>query len=49
MNSNQLKAFEKKIASLFNNAKIRSPIHLYSNNEKILIKIFKKIKFTFNC
>ncbi len=44
MNSNQLKAFEEKIASLFNNAKIRSPIHLYSNNEKVLIKIFKKVR-----
>tara|TARA_B100000989_G_scaffold297960_1_gene285454 strand:+ start:7749 stop:8348 length:600 start_codon:yes stop_codon:yes gene_type:complete len=44
MNSNKLISFEKKIADLFNKAKIRSPIHLYSNNEKILIKIFKKIK-----
>ncbi len=44
MNSAQLISFEKKIASLFNKAKIRSPIHLYSNNEKALIKIFKKIK-----
>ena len=38
MNSAQLISFEKKIASLFNKAKIRSPIHLYSNNEKALIK-----------
>jgi TPP-dependent pyruvate/acetoin dehydrogenase alpha subunit len=44
MNSEKLISFEKKIADLFNKAKIRSPIHLYSNNEKILIKIFKKIK-----
>ena len=36
--------FENKIASLFNNAKIKAPIHLYSNNEDIMIKIFKKIK-----
>ena len=36
--------FEDKIASLFNNAKIKAPIHLYSNNEDIMIKIFKKIK-----
>jgi len=36
--------FENKIASLFNQAKIKSPIHLYSNNEDKLIKIFKKIK-----
>jgi pyruvate dehydrogenase E1 component alpha subunit len=44
MNSEKLISFEKNIADLFNKAKIRSPIHLYSNNEKILIKIFKKIK-----
>lgn len=44
MNSEKLILFEKKIATLFNKAKIKSPIHLYSNNEKILIQIFKKIK-----
>jgi TPP-dependent pyruvate/acetoin dehydrogenase alpha subunit len=36
--------FEKKIANYFNNSKIRAPVHLYSNNEENLIKIFKKIK-----
>lgn len=36
--------FEKKIADLFNSAKIRSPIHLYYGNEAEIIKIFKKIK-----
>ena len=36
--------FENKIANLFNRAKIKAPIHLYSNNEDKLIKIFKKIK-----
>ena len=36
--------FENKIANLFNRAKITAPIHLYSNNEDKLIKIFKKIK-----
>jgi|TARA_E500000178_G_C17008207_1_gene749251 pyruvate dehydrogenase E1 component alpha subunit len=36
--------FENKIASLFNSSKIKAPIHLYSNNEDKLIKIFKKIK-----
>jgi pyruvate dehydrogenase E1 component alpha subunit len=44
MNVAKLISFEKKIAALFNEGKIKSPIHLYSNNEKILIKIFKKIK-----
>ena len=34
MNPEKLISFEKKIADLFNEAKIRSPIHLYSNNEK---------------
>ena len=29
---------------MFNRAKITAPIHLYSNNEDKLIKIFKKIK-----
>ena len=36
--------FENKIANLFNRAKIKAPIHLYSNNEDKLIKNFKKIK-----
>ncbi len=36
--------FENKIARLFEYKKIRAPIHLYSNNENALIKIFKKIK-----
>jgi len=36
--------FEKKIIKLFNNAKIKAPVHLHSGNEENLIKIFKKIK-----
>ena len=36
--------FEDNIASLFNDAKIRAPIHLYSNNENKMIQIFRKIK-----
>ena len=44
MNKAKLVQFETKIADLFNKAKIRAPIHLYSNNEEQLIKIFKKIK-----
>ena len=36
--------FEDNIATLFNDAKIKAPIHLYSGNEKFLIKFFKKIK-----
>tara|TARA_B100000676_G_scaffold273118_1_gene291567 strand:+ start:613 stop:1212 length:600 start_codon:yes stop_codon:yes gene_type:complete len=44
MNKSELIEFENNIAKLFNNAKIKAPIHLYSNNENNLIKIFKKIK-----
>lgn len=40
----QLIDFENKVANLFNNAKIYSPIHLYSNNEEKIIRIFEKIK-----
>ncbi len=44
MNKKKLISFENEIAKLFNEAKIRAPIHLYSNNEIFLIKFFKKIK-----
>tara|TARA_B100002019_G_C21253717_1_gene592653 strand:+ start:41 stop:649 length:609 start_codon:yes stop_codon:yes gene_type:complete len=36
--------FENKIADLFNSSKIRAPVHLYSGNERNVIKTFKKIK-----
>jgi TPP-dependent pyruvate/acetoin dehydrogenase alpha subunit len=36
--------FEDSIAKLFNEAKIKAPIHLYSGNEKFLINFFKKVK-----
>jgi len=36
--------FENDIAETFNQGSIRAPIHLYSNNEKFLIKFFKKVK-----
>jgi len=35
--------FENNIVDLFNSSKIKAPIHLHSNNENSLIKIFKKI------
>ena len=41
---NQLIEFEKKIGDLFNNKKIRAPIHLYQGNEKQIIKVFKNVK-----
>ena len=36
--------FENEIAKLYENKKIRGPIHLSGNNEKHLVKIFSKIK-----
>ena len=36
--------FENDIARLFNNAKIKSPVHLYYGNEKNIIDVFNKIK-----
>jgi pyruvate dehydrogenase E1 component alpha subunit len=35
--------FEKEIADLFNSGKIKSPVHLYSGNEDLMIEIFKNI------
>ena len=40
----ELIIFENEIAELFNSGKIRAPIHLYSNNEDILINFFRKVK-----
>ena len=36
--------FEEEIKELYEKGKIKAPIHLSGNNEKELIKIFKKIK-----
>ena len=44
MNKKDLINFENDIAETFNKGKIRSPIHLYSNNENFLIRFFKKVK-----
>jgi TPP-dependent pyruvate/acetoin dehydrogenase alpha subunit len=43
MNTQELIDFEEDIASEFNNAKIRSPVHLYYGNEDEMIKVFKNI------
>ena len=40
----QLIEFEDNIASEFNNAKIRAPIHLYHGNEEQIIEIFERFK-----
>ena len=43
MNKENLIKFENEIASIFNEGKIRAPIHLYSGNEDFLINFFKKV------
>ena len=44
MNKKDLILFEKEIADLFNNGKIRSPVHLYKGNEDKIIEVFKNIR-----
>lgn len=39
----ELIEFEEEIANLFNDAKIRAPIHLYDGPEETIIRIFKEI------
>ena len=38
-----LVSFEQEIAELFNNGKIRAPVHLYSGNEREMIDVFSDI------
>ena len=44
LNSKDLIKFELKIKKIYEEGKIKAPIHLSGGNEKQLIKIFKKIK-----
>ena len=44
MTADDLIAFETDIAALFEQGKIRAPVHLSKNNEAELIRIFKDIK-----
>ena len=44
MKKTDLIKFENDIATAFNSGRIRAPVHLYSGNETVLIKFFKKIK-----
>lgn len=44
MTKEELIAFEEEIAQLFNEGKVRSPIHLSKGNEDKLISIFKNVK-----
>ena len=43
MNKQDLIDFEEEIASLFNDGKIKAPVHLYNGNEDYMLEIFKKI------
>jgi pyruvate dehydrogenase E1 component alpha subunit len=43
LTKNDLINFEKKVANTFNKAKIKAPVHLYSNNEEQMIEVFKDI------
>ncbi len=36
--------FESEIAALFNAAKIRAPVHLYSGNEQQMIEVFRDVR-----
>jgi pyruvate dehydrogenase E1 component alpha subunit len=40
----ELRKFEEDLAALYELGKIKAPIHLMKNNEKQLIKVFKKYK-----
>lgn len=44
MTKEDLISFEEEIASLFEQGKIKAPIHLHGNNEDDLIEIFKGIE-----
>ena len=44
MTKEELIAFEEDIAQLFNQGKIRAPVHLYSGNEEQMIEVFKPIR-----
>lgn len=43
VNIKQLISFEKEVADLFNDGKIKAPIHLYSGNENFMLEIFNEI------
>lgn len=42
--SESLRAFEQKIADLFNSGEIRSPVHLSDGTEDALLQIFDEVK-----
>jgi TPP-dependent pyruvate/acetoin dehydrogenase alpha subunit len=40
----ELVAFEDEIAAIFNEGKIRAPVHLYFGNEDQIIDVFKRVR-----
>jgi pyruvate dehydrogenase E1 component alpha subunit len=44
MSKEQLINFEEEIGAMFNQAKIRAPIHLYHGNEEQIYRVFEKVK-----
>ena len=38
--------FENEIAALFNDAKIKAPVHLYNDNEEQVLEVFRKHKIS---
>lgn len=46
MTKEELIAFEREIADVFEDGKIRAPVHLSKGNEDVLIEIFKTIPST---
>lgn len=44
MTREELINFETEIAEAFNSAKIRAPVHLYSDNEERMIEIFRDVR-----
>ena len=45
----ELIEFENKIGDAFNKGEIKAPIHLYHNNEDIMIKILNQFKIATSC
>ena len=43
LTKNDLINFENRVANTFNKARIKAPVHLYSNNEEQMIEVFKDI------
>jgi hypothetical protein len=44
MTKEELIAFEEDIAAVFNEGKIRAPVHLYFGNEEEMIGVFRAIR-----